>query len=41
MVKPTIGNLVMVTVLSVVGVWGFKALMRAFPIKGLSDLAGF
>jgi hypothetical protein len=40
MVRPTIGNLIVVTGLSIVGIWGFKALMRMFPVKGLSDLAG-
>lgn len=40
MVKPSIGNLLVVTALATVGIWGFKALMRAFPVKGLADLAG-
>lgn len=40
MVRPTIGNLVVVTGLAIVGIWGFKALMRAFPVRGLADLAG-
>lgn len=38
MVRPTIGNLVMVTLMAIVGIWASKALLRAFPIRGLSDL---
>jgi hypothetical protein len=34
MVRPTIGNLVMVTLLSVVGIWALKALVAKFPIPG-------
>jgi hypothetical protein len=40
MVRPTIGNLLVVTGLAVVGIFAFKAIMRAFPVRGLSDLAG-
>lgn len=40
MVRPTIGNLIVVTGLAIAGIWGFKALMRMFPIRGLADLAG-
>lgn len=38
MVRPTIGNLVVVTLLAVLGIWGLKALLRAFPVRGLSDV---
>ena len=34
MVRPTIGNLVMVTLLAVVGIWALKALVNAVPIPG-------
>ena len=40
MVRPTIGNLIVVTGLSIIGIWGAKALMRMFPVKGLSDVIG-
>lgn len=40
MVRPTIGNLVVVTALAVVGIWGLKWITRVFPIPGLSDVAG-
>jgi hypothetical protein len=39
MVRPTIGNLVVVTALAVAGIWGLKWLTRVFPVPGLSDLA--
>ena len=39
MVRPTIGNLVIVTALAVVGIWGLKWLTRVFPIPGLTDVA--
>lgn len=39
MVRLSIGNLVTVTALAVLGIVGFKALMRMFPVRGLSDLA--
>jgi len=38
MVRPTIGNLAVVTLMAVVGIWALKALLRAFPVRGLSDL---
>lgn len=39
MVRPTIGNLVVVTALAVVGIWGLKWITRVFPVPGLSDVA--
>ena len=39
MVRPTIGNLVIVTLLAMVGIWAVKAFTRAVPVPGLSDLA--
>lgn len=39
MVRPSVGNLVVVTVLAIVGIWAFKAVMRILPVRGLSDLA--
>lgn len=38
MVRLTIGNLVVVTALAVVGIYALKAATRAFPVRGLSDL---
>ena len=38
MVKPTIGNLVVVTLLAVAGIWALKAGLRMFPVRGLSDV---
>lgn len=38
MVRPSIGNLVMVGLMAVVFIWGGKALTRAFPVRGLSDI---
>lgn len=40
MVRPTIGNLIVVTGLAIAGIWGFKALLRIFPVRGLSEIAG-
>lgn len=37
-VRPTIWNLVVVTALAVVGIWGSKFVLRVFPIRGLSDV---
>jgi len=39
MVRPTIGNLVIVTALAVVGIWALKWITRVFPVPGLSDIA--
>lgn len=39
MVRPTIGNLVVVTAMAIVGIYAFKALTRMFPVRGLSDVA--
>jgi hypothetical protein len=38
MVRPTIGNLVTVTALALVGIVGLKWLMNTFPIPGLADV---
>ncbi len=38
MIKPTIGNLVMVTVLAVAGILASKWLLSRFPVPGLSDV---
>jgi hypothetical protein len=40
MVRLTVGNLVAVTALAIVGIYAFKAITRMFPVRGLSDLAG-
>ena len=34
MVKASIGNLVMVTLLAVVGIWALKAIVNAVPVPG-------
>ncbi len=34
MVRPTIGNLVSITLMAVIGIWALKALVRAVPIPG-------
>ena len=39
MVRPTIGNLLVVTALAVVGIVGLKWLTSVFPVPGLSDIA--
>lgn len=39
MVRPSIGNLVMVTALAVVGIVGLKWLTSVFPVPGLRDIA--
>lgn len=39
MVRPTIGNLVIVTALAVVGIVGLKWLTSVFPVPGLRDVA--
>lgn len=39
MVRPTIGNLLVVTALAVAGIWALKWATRIFPIPGLSDIA--
>lgn len=39
MVRPTIGNLITVTVLAVVGIIALKWGTRAFPVPGLTDVA--
>lgn len=38
MIRPTLGNLLMVTALAVAGLIGAKALVRYFPVPGLSDV---
>lgn len=38
MVRPTIGNLVVVTLLAMAGIWALKAALRMFPVRGLSDV---
>ncbi len=38
MVRPTIGNLAIVTLMAVVGIWALKAALRIFPVRGLSDV---
>jgi hypothetical protein len=38
MVRPTIGNMLVVGLMAVVFIWAGKALTRAFPVKGLSDV---
>jgi hypothetical protein len=38
MIRPTIGNLVVVTFMAVVGIWLAKGAMRIFPVRGLSDV---
>lgn len=38
MIKPTLGNLAMVTLLSVVGILASKWLLSRFPVPGLSDV---
>lgn len=38
MVRPTLGNLVMVTVLSIVGILATKFVLARFPVAGLSDV---
>lgn len=38
MVRPSIGNLLVVTGLAIVGIFAAKALVRMFPVRGLSDL---
>lgn len=38
MIRPTVGNLVMVTIMAIIGIWASKALLRAVPVRGLSDL---
>jgi hypothetical protein len=38
MVRPTIGNLVVVTLLAVAGILALKWAGRAFPVPGLSDV---
>lgn len=39
MVRVSLGNLVVVTMLSIVGIYAFKVAVRMFPVRGLSDLA--
>lgn len=34
MIRPSIGNLISVTLMAVVGIWALKALTRAIPIPG-------
>jgi hypothetical protein len=38
MIRPTIGNLVMVTLLAVAGILASKWLLARFPVPGLSDV---
>jgi hypothetical protein len=38
MVRPTIGNLIVVTALAVAGILAAKWLTRVFPVPGLSDV---
>jgi hypothetical protein len=40
MLRPTISNLAMVTIMAMVGIYAIKALTRTVNIPGLSDLAG-
>lgn len=39
MVRPTIGNLAVVTLMAVVGIWALKAITRVIPVPGLAELA--
>jgi hypothetical protein len=39
MVRVSVGNLLVVTALAIAGIYGFKAAMRIFPVRGLSDVA--
>ncbi len=39
MVRPTIGNLIVVTALAVLGIYALKWATRVFPVPGLSDIA--
>lgn len=38
MLRPTLGNLVMVTFLATIGILASKWLLRQFPVGGLSDV---
>ena len=38
MVRPTLGNLLMVTVLAIVGILASKFVLSRFPVPGLSDV---
>lgn len=40
MLRPTIANLLMVTLLAVVGIYGLKAITRAVPVPGLTAFVG-
>lgn len=39
MIRLSIGNLLIVTALSVIGIYGLKWATRVFPVPGLSDIA--
>lgn len=38
MIRPTLGNLVMVTVLAIAGILLSKFVLARFPVPGLSDV---
>jgi hypothetical protein len=38
MVRPSIGNLAMVTLMAIVGIWALKAVSRVVPIPGFAEI---
>ncbi len=40
MVRPTIGNFIIVTIMAVLGIYGARFATRLFPIPGISDIVG-
>lgn len=38
MVRPSIGNLAMVTLMAIVGIWALKAVSRVVPVPGFAEL---
>lgn len=38
MIKPTLGNLAMVTLLAIAGILASKWILSRFPVPGLSDV---